>query len=289
MASFPSLETIKNTASGRVSNMRGPEFLKSNRWIAKLEPRGACPIGGVFVNHLRLWHWTDDTSYPAQLNDPLPLGFYGRCIFVVSWFNDVSPWTLLPSKKKSSIANWAPYITDSVGKWCLLFSDMTWHLVSRNKLAGKESSHQCVWTKTGFVGWKKGQAACVETHVTEVPAQFHKSASDFETHPKQDTNSISGGWGMGSLIWLVFWSNWSFTSNGCIISTPQIFCRCWLGGISSLPAFNIWVLELEAYNGHTGVMVWNRVEWCTVTPTNWSWNQYKYYNYKYNYNYYNIL
>lgn len=89
------------------------------------------------------------------------------------------------------------------------FLDMTWHLVSRNKLAGKESSHQCVWTKTGFVGWKKGQAACVETHVTEVPAQFHKSASDFETHPKQDTNSISGGWGMGSLIWLVFWSNWS--------------------------------------------------------------------------------
>lgn len=121
---FHPLKPSRTRHQGVSQTWGAPNFLKSNRWIAKLEPRGACPIGGVFVNHLRLWHWADDTSYPAQLNDPLPLGFYGRCIFVVSWFNDVSPWTLLPSKKKGSIANWTPYITDSVGKWCLLFS---WH------------------------------------------------------------------------------------------------------------------------------------------------------------------
>ena len=191
-----------------------------------------------------------------------------------------------PQKRKVLLLTEPLISLTLLGNDVCCFLDMTWHLVSRNKLAGKESSHQCVWTKTGFVGWKKGQAACVETHMTEVPAQFHKSASDFETHPKQDTNSISGGWGMGSLIWLVFWSNWSIKlaiHQQRVVSFPhpQIFCRCCLGGISSWPAFNIWVLELEAYNGHTGVMVGNRVEWCTVTPTNWSWNQYRYCNYTY--------
>ena len=111
-------------------------------------------------------------------------------------------------------------------------------------LAGKESSHQCVWTKIGFVGWKKGQATrgvlslatwfrsstwpeaerfslasrkeydfkkgmsqyCFPKKTALFPKLQPKKQQQgfinqvsliFETHPKQDINSSSGGFGIG--------------------------------------------------------------------------------------------